>query len=396
MTSIHTRLVVAACALALCTSCGETNEPEPADQDTSSNNTSGGTTDTSANNTTNDTSGNNTSGTTTPMADAETLLGELNTLSDQYGCTLAFTCPEEQPFSLFEYGKFADEQECLAGPNVQFWAELDIEELEDSIAAGRVELDLTVLQQCVDDFGAQVMGDPCAADPNALFDLGFCPQAFDGKVPMDGNCLTGFDCADGALCDFDADEDTCFGTCTGTIAIGQACEPGFDPDTPCVRGATCIPDEGGDGSAGTCVEELSVKQGQYCGDEDIVCEGDLLCDFETVLCVSPPTSVVLTPGSQCDAFSNEEFCPAGSVCADVDEDTELGTCGAPSTTGEACSVFLTTCAAGLFCQAGEQDIFSGTCRALLTDGDMCEFSLDCASSRCENGICASTLACMVP
>ncbi len=224
-----------------------------------------------------------------------------------------------------------------------------------------------------------------------------CVDAIEGTVELGGDCLTEFDCAGvESYCRYDS----CPGRCEPRGAVGDSCtigeECGIDlhctdgacaevvaEGEPCVEGtqacaydSICVARPPGAGA--TCVknaeffaagdgEACGPAAGEYCGD-------GLSCDVMSATCTPKATS-----GGACtNAFPDP--CPTAEYC-----DSTTLTCTALPLAGEVCAMVdgVPRCGAGHQCD-------SGTCVRLLDVGETCTSSLECTTTLCILGRCASS------
>lgn len=190
---------------------------------------------------------------------------------------------------------------------------LDIEyrcdEVEKSIAAGRMSFDATEADKCLKAIDEVTCDD--LDDPTMMISVIGCDKGLAGKVAVDGPCYgeAGFnECTAGNYC---LNEMDCPGKCAYQPKEGEDC-----PDGACADGSSCS-------GAGKCVADAGL--GKPCmGPDAGNCKGGLYCDggdsMTAGACASRKT------GGSC-AGSDE--CVTGYEC-------RMGTCVAYKRVGDAC------------------------------------------------------------
>lgn len=170
-------------------------------------------------------------------------------------------------------------------------------------------------------------------------------------------CGTGQLCAPGLTC--------ALGTCHRLPAAEQSCFQGRCDET-----AFCL--AGSDG--GSC--ESRRDAGEGCTD-DTQCQPSLVCETGTQSCVP---SVVANVGGPC---TPRQTCPTGSTCL-VDQGQSQGICSAPKRLDEACSS-AADCQSHLTCTTTDG---GSRCATRRPNGSACVTSRDClALSVCSGGTC---------
>lgn len=166
-------------------------------------------------------------------------------------------------------------------------------------------------------------------------------------------------CAPGLLCSL--------GACRTLPAAEQPCLMGR-----CDEGAFCLLALDG----GQC--EARRDAGLSCSD-DSQCGVGLVCDGASRACVP---ALVATIGAEC---TPQQQCPSGSTCL-IESGSTRGTCAAPRRSGEAC-LSSTDCQGHLACLEADG---SRACSPRKKNGSTCTTSRDClGSSTCLSGSCVA-------
>jgi hypothetical protein len=178
---------------------------------------------------------------------------------------------------------------------------------------------------------------------------GACSAMWVGKQPQGSPC--GFDveslvCAPSTSCKLDL---SFCGTCTTTVAAGEAC----DGNVACAAGSSC------DGT--TCAPLKAV--GATCADGER-CVLGAFC--QNNVCAGPAYMQV---GQTCDQLHR---CPFGSAC-------QQGSCRLSAGLDQSCS-------GGVACHSGT--CTDGTCKGLLDAGEGCDGGAQCVSGICQQNQCA--------
>jgi hypothetical protein len=339
-------------------------------------------------------------------------------------------CTERPLFTTLDYPEFVVDMSCRPGIPAYDWAA----ELLAAADAGRVELDILALLDCVESARALKADLPARQLPTdpAWLELGegACSSFYHGTVPDGGECLDSWDCAEqdsGCYTDTpfetgtlrcmpsgqesDACDDwlgcaeglTCSGgMCTSFdfgLGLGEECEFWFDCGGECT---TCLPDP----DSGLRVCQIRGGLNDTCeqyGD----CADDLVCDAGTCkgaaegeYCYTMPCLGEAFCASPCWAFDGQETaCNNSGSCVYFAGD---GFCepvaGGPSdyvcrpyvAEGGACvpNGYVSFCDYGTFCNA------EGVCVALAVEGEHC--SEDGAGDPlcwgvfdCRSGVCVA-------
>lgn len=187
----------------------------------------------------------------------------------------------------------------------------------------------------------------------------------DENCPADQGCVEG-DCQDligelGELCEVDedcesnlcrdiVDESVCTQACDWSQPVGGDCPEGFfcySAVDRCIEGL-CLPGGPGPGAAGEA------------------CESALDC--ESLFCASSPTMTGFRCSVSCDV--DDGGCPAGTHC---------------ESQAQGCEVCMDNCIEGS-CTGGQVCV-AESCQDPQPDGAHCVEPAECASGRCEGGVC---------
>jgi hypothetical protein len=281
----------------------------------------------------------------------------------------------------------------------------DLGFLPDSVQAGLVAVDVSQLEDCIDDiesFSCDVFERRVPAT---------CKLAFTGLVAVNGACTINEDCAGDAFCE-KLGSDPCPGTCSELKPETASCTE----DAQCEDGLTCS------ARTGTC--EVMGTQGDECGGStDVPCKPGFLCDVGE--CVALASHYFLAADTDCDPLSEDERCMPGLVCESVSEQSDTGTCRPAVEAGATCKQSNPPqCPLSHYCDAvgagetgtcverpsdGEACLdgrtpactvghvcLDGTCVALKHPGDACEVDDECYGDFCADGTCAFGLQCELP
>ncbi len=185
-----------------------------------------------------------------------------------------------------------------------------------------------------------------------------CPGGAEGCQPsertcqvdaaLDGTCSWAFDCADGLTCELSTH------TCEARAGEGGACT---DSLGSCEHGLSCV--------NGSCATSRPV--------------------------VVPEDAILLEEGDDCVSGG---VCPLGTTCLCPGGDcNQPRVCEAAPGLGASCEAALQGNMSPLVCAEGLCNLFGGyTCVEPAAAGAPCTvegFSLECASSVCEAGVCKS-------
>lgn len=259
------------------------------------------------------------------------------------------------------------------------------QQLEQSVAAGRIVYDPAQAQSCVDALAVLT----CDTNDKAwLSGPAACRGVFEGTVADGGECFTGLECLSQACSVPDCGLACCVGTCAPTEvpgAVGQPCGNGRCVDDAYCSGGTCrafIP------AGGACTASY------YCA-SGLGCVGAVCADFPErgEPC---PQQVCSGSGDRCDTQTCVPRLGFGGVCSvarDCQDPLYCASdrhCRAPATAGQTCSLTI-PCAAGAYCAAGN------TCATVLEDGQACTRDAQCRSDYCDpfagNQACAVRPVC---
>lgn len=221
---------------------------------------------------------------------------------------------------------------------------------------------------------------------------GGCPRVCGARGGIGEVCVTASDCQPNLYCrpplTTGSSQCTAWGLEQAPCSPTQLCGPGLvctsggcrrlpQAEQACLLGrcddsSFCV--VGADG--GQC--ELRRDAGVACTD-DTQCGVGLVCETTRQQCVS---AVAATVGGEC---APPQQCPAGATCI-VEAGQQVGTCLAPKRAGEACRA-ASDCQGHLTCleaDGGHQ------CGARKPNGAPCTTSRDClALSACAGGACAA-------
>jgi hypothetical protein len=342
-------------------------------------------------------------------AEAEMFYGQAFELAAKGLCRQVFSCPKAaNPLFVQIAGRYPSESAC-AGPQGigALLGDLSGDALV-AVKAGRQQFDKNAAQRCLDAVRAASQSSN-ACDASLLDGAGqldVCERIFVGAVATDGGCTQDEDCA-GKLNGCVEEPGQCYGTCqqleedscascaatqycgydemSGArscierAAAGGACED----DEECVSGARCIDQ--------SCVALRSVAAGGACDDTDQVCASGLRCVDGTC-----GETTLLQSGAACSPDAEQGICVPGLACALTPDGT--GSCAPVKSSGASCLSPL-ECQAGLTCVTAQPGM-PGQCGPAKAVGQQCDNSFDCASFRCDQGLCvgpsSGDQACMIP
>jgi hypothetical protein len=329
-------------------------------------------------------------------------------------CRAVFECPSNVDGVAY-LGRFQSQAACEEGI-FDLFPQDPFEDLRAGLDSGRVAYDGEAAAACKESFEAYIAGLDACSSIDDIQPEG-CEEVVLGQVAVGGNCLNSEECADDGNCVNEGE--ACYGTCEAANTCGDAvcadgeycdrddtCQPKLDVGDACgfaddctatSEDVRCLVASGE--SEGTCTAYGTVAAGEACGFDDDFCASGLSCDDNGV-CASVETLTLGDAGDECDF--EERPCSPGLACTNVSI-SQMGfeaTCGPPRTAGEECYVFL-ECEVGLTCvgsSIGDGPPVAGTCGDLFADGEACDQDFDCASSFCNDGVCApnSTETCQVP
>ncbi len=287
----------------------------------------------------------------------------------------------------------------------------------DSVNAGRVQPDNTLVQSCV----TRMEQAPCpaalppTAPAIALRAFEDCQPAkvYLGTVAEGAVCKSPADCVPGDYCN--QPPGTCAGVCVAYSKPGDLCSGGCDPtlgycdttqtpstcaafkaaNTSCVQSSECSPELSCRG--GVCLP--APQQGQACVffyDRLPYCAPGLACDVAPYVTAS---GTCVVPGGTGAACHYHWSCAPPLVCRGLDwsqfpqAPPPPGTCGPPANEGESChpsqyAIYVgDECAAGLACDAA-----TSTCKKPPASGEACDPTLqNCVGPNvwCSNPLGAS-------
>lgn len=167
--------------------------------------------------------------------------------------------------------------------------------------------------------------------------------------------------------------------CQIGATVGQVCTNGEegDPEPICELGSTCERDIYA--HKFVCVSHAPTAPpgglNQDCRHSGFVCQGELVCDVTTAICMVSPD---LPDGEE--ASGRPERCKSRFSFRDR--------CAHPGVRDGACSPGWGTCEAGLGCFV-EDKAMEGVCVPLLPEGARCRGDWTCGSRYCRAGSCAA-------
>jgi hypothetical protein len=238
--------------------------------------------------------------------------------------------------------------------------------------------------RCYDGY-AECVGSVCRG--------GACPKTCVSRGTVGDSCGTNSDCANGLYCRpptgssasgqcvaLGLEQSTCGPTMQcgpGLLCNASICRKLPGPEQGCLGGrcddtAFCVVDRDG----GVC--EARRTAGERCTD-DSQCASTLLCDVVSEQCV--PT-VLGSAGAPC---TSRQRCPPGTACA-IETGAQSGVCARLRSLNESCRV-ATDCQDHLTCLSIDGGF---ACAPRQRNGATCTTSRDClAFSTCITGSCAA-------
>jgi hypothetical protein len=252
---------------------------------------------------------------------------------------------------------------CLTSSN------FEQQRLTAGIEAGRLTIDLAVLEDCLTQSVGEYIFDSRAVSGYGVEEK--CAGLFVPLSPLGAPCDTDFACIDG-FCDRDDFSRSrphyviggC-GVCAPRGQAGQRClgRSWIGGDLECAEGLICLCEDGNAGcSEGTCARPLTAALGEPCGGQ-IACEGELHCGYgaSEVTCVVPQAT-----GLPCDSAS---AC-ISDICLDQDEEGQ-GLCG-PRQPGSVCES-SSECESNRYCEDGDCKlaVLGTPCYGACSDDSLC-------------------------
>jgi len=189
-----------------------------------------------------------------------------------------------------------------------------------------------------------------AAQACQPFDVTSCYDAFVGHVPVGGQCAQAFDCDPGP---------NGFAVCNLTTNLCEQPARG-------TQGAPC---------SYSCVDSANFPQ---CHSPQGMAAGDAAAchSIDGLVCVAAPTGVATCQPLAADCAQNPTgSCPPGYLC-----NTMTSQCYVPAPVGGSCAQVL--CIPGAYCAAG-------VCYPVKPNTAPCGGNTECASNRCEKGLCVA-------
>ena len=287
-------------------------------------------------------------------------------LAERY-CTMAWECPENGVFSLFESGRFSSKSECI---DVQS-GEAGFGDISPDLKAAFDEERVSLNREYLADCRADYLDAVCAPDFNFYDVLGWdddhpCYQLFNTSADAGDLCTVGDECDGNRICDRSAaGEDTCYGECASPSEYGpHRCDDEVcDGDEYCNRSDWQNP---------FCEPHRS--EGEEC-DGTVACELGLWCSIDDIC--SP--IVIRNEGEACEI--GHDFCEAGTSCFRDDLDEHTGECKPISDAGETCTE-SENCSYLLRCDIDEGESAGQCVTITASPGEPCE-----EHSQCESGYC---------
>lgn len=269
---------------------------------------------------------------------------------------------------------------------------LDVGQIQQSIAAGRVAYDGEAMAECIDAFAASSC-DGTSRDVRETPQA--CLEAIKGKVADGGACFDDGECVSDSCNIADCGQACCQGSCDATVAeaaIGASCAT-----ARCVNGSFCS-------DANVCTALLAA--GAACAGNDectygLTCANDVCTAAANRGDTCIPDGECSDIGDRCDTASNKcvALSALGGACSEgfaglfdcqrplVCNGTTLK-CENPPAVGQACEFF---CAPGSFCND------QSTCEAVRANGAACQSDSECDSDFCDDsgatGVCAANPVC---
>ena len=357
-------------------------------------------------------------------------------------CKAGFQCHGLFPQSERRFGRYVDEADCRANivrvenrsrdekPGTLMWRSnlsLDRATLYQSVEEGRIALDDTLAQSCLDALDGILASEACEIDfieRGVTEQIWECRTAMAGQADINEACLTVQDCqgykidasgspwcvkeSGAAECDLGRcevplilDAADCNPRC-GQLEYcdrqNQVCLPLIALGEPCVNFFECGANRYCDMTAaedhGLCAEYNSKAVGQACT-ANRHCLPGLVCDERA----APPYGSCAQPsevvfGDQGEACYRTRGCRPGLVCRGSFPPAGANTCELPSEESASCASHE-DCAHELTCIGGDNvEGGVGTCSPPRAGGESCTSQLDCISNRCSSGQCAPRLVCM--
>ena len=172
------------------------------------------------------------------------------------------------------------------------------------------------------------------------------------------------------------------------LVVGTGC-PQPPPVTNACSGNPC--DDGDPCTIDTCTVDAAAEEGYTCAYEDVVCEGDLVCDPTTGECVEAPAECFLDADCDDDNVCTDDTCNDEGVCeyvnntAECDDDdlcTEDDVCA-----DGVCAGTAIVCDTGFECDPATGDCVEIPAEC-TTNGDCDDDGLFCTGDPvCEDGVC---------
>jgi hypothetical protein len=232
--------------------------------------------------------------------------------------------------------------------------EMGLDEMEKSVAAGRLSYDAALAGKCLQ----SIRNAKCGVFDDIFENLeDECGGVFAGLVALDGDCYMEQECSEGLYCDESVSY--CPGQCQPYKNLGDTCSGGdCDPDV-----ADC------DWQQGICVELAGA--GEVC--DNIECQDGLVCDYDT------DPAVCLDPAGAGGSCSSARGCETGLQCLD-------GVCTGPANAGQECDIgdefegIMFACAPNYYCDADiAMQERTGVCKPKKGAGSECILFYECKS-----------------
>lgn len=254
---------------------------------------------------------------------------------------------------------------------------------EASIDAGRLAYDPNKARECVNEYES--------AECDDILAFQSCREAFRGLVPPGGECSATFDCVSTSRCMGASDNGCTLGRCEHVPQLGEPCTSFCADEAFCdTDSSTCVlrREQGAACTNSECAAFLTCREGVCAGPPTEgeactwTCASNLICATNAEgarTCRRPRTD------GTCQTFQD---CPIDQHCNRASPEAAEGTCGAYPTLGQRCEF---ACARGSYCDGS-----NNTCVAIsepVAIGGACEVDRECATGRCDEGICAARVLC---